>query len=96
MPAMLRARLCVASDLGNLASLLASCHGSSPNRANKETTLRAMPFASIPTVAKRKSFSLERRKAKTSVLVMLRFPKGSEFRSQTTGDTQRLCKDQGR
>jgi hypothetical protein len=59
-----------------LASLLASCHGSFPNRANTETTLTVMPFASGPTTAKRKSFSLDRRKAKTSGLGMVSFNNG--------------------
>jgi hypothetical protein len=68
MLAMIRARLSVASDLGSLASLPASSHGSFPNRANTETTLRVMPFASVPTGAKRNPFNPERDKAKASEL----------------------------
>src|ERR1700722_7751838 len=71
MLAMIRARLSVASGFDNLASLPASSHGSLPSRANTETTLRVMPFASVPTEAKRKSFNPERCKAKASELGML-------------------------
>jgi hypothetical protein len=71
MLAMLRARLSVASDLGNLASLSASSHGSFPIRANTETKLRVMPFVSVPTGAKRNSFNPDCRKANTSELGML-------------------------
>jgi len=66
MLAMIRARLSVASDFGNPANRPASSHGSFPSRANTETRLRVMPFASVPTAAKRNSFSPERRKAKAS------------------------------
>ena len=67
MPAMVCARLSVASTLGNPASLAASRHGSCPSRANTETKQSTMPFASVPTTAKRNSFNPERRKAKASV-----------------------------
>ena len=66
--AMIRARLSVASGFGNPANLPASSHGSFPSRANTEAKLRVMPFASVPTAAKRNSFSPERRKAKASEL----------------------------
>jgi hypothetical protein len=68
MPAMIRARLSIASGFGRPANLPASCHGSFPSRANTETKLRVMPFASVPTAAKRNSPNPERRKAKASVL----------------------------
>ena len=68
MPAMVRARLSVASTLGNAASLPASCHGSCPSRANTETKQSTIPFPSVPTAAKRNSFNPERRRAKASVL----------------------------
>jgi hypothetical protein len=71
MLAMIRARLSIASGFGNPASLPASCHGSLPSRANTETTLRVMPFASVPIGAKRNSSSAERLKAKASELGML-------------------------
>src|ERR1700733_11169014 len=71
MLVMLRARLSVASDFGNLANRPASSHGSLPSRANTETRLRVMPFASVPTGAKRNSFNPDCRKAKASVLGML-------------------------
>ena len=64
-------RLSVASNFGSLASLPASTHGSFPDRANTETTLRVMPFASVPTGAKRNSFNPEREKAKASELGIL-------------------------
>jgi hypothetical protein len=71
MLTMLCARLLVASDTGNAASLPASRHGSFPSRASNETTLRVIPFASVPIGANRNSFSPERRKAKASELAML-------------------------
>lgn len=71
IPVMLRAKLSIAADFGKLASLPASSHGSCPIRARTETTLRVMPFVSVPTAAKRNSFSPERRKAKASWLGML-------------------------
>jgi hypothetical protein len=56
-------------------NLPASRHGSFPNRANTETRFRVMPFASVPTGAKRNSFSPDRRKAKTSLFgINGRFP----------------------
>lgn len=67
---MLRARLSVASEFGNLASLSASFHGSLPVRAKTESTLSDMPLASVPMHAKRKSLNPERRKAKASALGM--------------------------
>jgi hypothetical protein len=71
MLAMIRPKVSVASNFGSLASLLASSHGSFPNRANTETTLRVMPFASVPTGAKRNSFNPERDRAKASELGIL-------------------------
>ena len=68
MSAMVRARLAAASDFGKLASRPASPHGSCPSRANTESTLSVMPFASVPIAAKRNSFNPDRRKAKASVL----------------------------
>ena len=68
---MIRARLSVASRFGSLASLPASSHGSLPDRANTDTTLRVMPFASVPTGAKRNSFNPDRGKANASELGML-------------------------
>ena len=55
MLAMLRARFSVASDTGIPANLPASSHGSFPARANMESRVRAMPFASVPTGARRNS-----------------------------------------
>ena len=71
MLVMLRARLSVASDFRNLASRSASSHGSFRRRANTETRLSVMPFASVPTGAKRNSSNPDCRKAKASKLGML-------------------------
>ena len=76
MLAMIRARLSIASGFGNPVSLPASCHRSFPSRANTETTLRVMPFASVPAGAKRNSFSPECLKAKASELGILSFHNG--------------------
>jgi hypothetical protein len=76
MLAMLRAKLSVASDFGNPASLPASSHGSFPSRANTETRLRVIPFVSVPTGAKRNSFNPDCCKAKASELGILNFHNG--------------------
>lgn len=81
---MMRDRFSVASAFGNPASLLASCHGSVPCRANSETTLRVMPFDSVPTGANRNSFSPERRKAKASVLAILNSHNGTKTSYRTS------------
>jgi hypothetical protein len=83
MLVMLRARLSVASDFGNLANRPASSHGSLPSRANTETRLRVMPFASVPTGAKRNSFNPDCWKANASELGMFEFPQWRELISGT-------------
>src|ERR1700733_14048146 len=83
MLVMLRARLSVASDFGNLANRPASSHGSLPSRANTETRLRVMPFASVPTGAKRNSLNPGCPQAKASELGIFASPQWQELISGT-------------
>jgi hypothetical protein len=51
------ANLWVAVSPGNSASLAASCHGSTSDRANPERTLTSTPFLSSPIGANKKSLN---------------------------------------
>jgi hypothetical protein len=66
MSAMVRARLSVASAFGKSAKRPASRQGSRPWRASTEITLNVIPLASNPTLANRKSFRFDRRRAVAS------------------------------